>query len=443
MTSQVRYTESHGASIAYQVRGHGPRDLVIIPPIVSHLDAAEELPGYSRLLERLGSFARLIIFDKRGGGLSDRLAGAPSLEVRMDDLRAVMDAAGSKRAAVFGISEGGPLGVLFAASHPKRVASLILYGTFARFRSGDGHAFMHDGPQIERLIEQTTRGWGSGISMDLFAPSHSGEAEDRDRFARFERSAVSPSGLRRLWELVADIDVCGVLPQVRVPSLVLHRRDDVVVDVAAAEFLASQLADVELRVLEGRDHLPYFGDCTPLCDEIAAFLTGERSAGQHAQTRVLATVLFSDIVDSTAKAAALGDGPWRELLDAHDQLAERLVRAYGGRVIKTTGDGVLATFDGPGRGVRCGRDFALQARALGLAIRVGVHIGEIELRGADVGAIAVNVAARVQSKAGADEVWVSRTVTDLVADSGLRFEPRGEHELKGVPGPVPLFALAP
>ncbi len=441
MTSPIRYTESHGASIAYQIRGNGPRDLVIIPPIVSHLDASEQLPGYTQLLDRLGGFARLIVFDKRGGGLSDRLAGAPSLEVRMDDLRAVMDAAGSKRAAIFGISEGGPLGVLFAASDPKRVSSLILYGTFARFRQSADHPFMPDNAQLERLIEQTVRGWGSGISMDLFAPSHSDVAESRDLFARFERSAISPSGLRRLWQLVADIDVCDVLPQVRVPSLVMHRRDDVVVDVAASEFLASQIAGASLKLLDGRDHLPYFGDCTGLCDEIAAFLTGERSAGQVADTRVLATVLFSDIVDSTAKAAALGDGPWRELLDAHDELAERLVRAYGGRVIKTTGDGVLATFDGPGRGVRCGQDFAAQVRALGLSIRVGVHVGEIELRGADVGGIAVNVAARVQSKAGADQVLVSRTVTDLVAGSGLRFEPRGEHTLKGVPAPMQLFAL--
>jgi class 3 adenylate cyclase len=332
------------------------------------------------------------------------------------------------------------MAILFAATHPKRVSSLVLYGTFARFMRAEDYACMLDDAAFDRLVDVTTKRWGTGTTLDLFAPSLAGDDVTREKFARFERQAVSPSGLRALWNLVAAIDVRNVLSAVSAPTLVCHREDDAVVEVAAGKYVADRIEGAQLLVLAGRDHLPYFGDGA-VTEAIAEFLTGDRHAAQPTEQRVLAAVLFTDIVDSTATATRLGDGRWRELLDAHDSLAEDLVRASRGRVVKSTGDGILALFDGPGRAVQCGRTLVERMGALDIAIRVGVHIGEVELRGDDVGGIAVHVAARIQSKARPGEVWVSRTITDLVAGSGLSFEPRGPHELKGV-GSMDLASLA-
>ncbi|MCA9663744.1 MAG: alpha/beta fold hydrolase, partial [Myxococcales bacterium] len=398
-----------------------------------------ELPGYAEYVARLTAFARVILFDKRGSGLSDRRGGAPSLERRIEDLCAVMTAAGSRRAAILGISEGGPMACLFAATHPQRVSALVLYGTFARFLRAPDYPMMLDRPGLDRLVASTSARWGTGTSLDLFAPSLAGDPEARDRFARFERNAVSPSGLRELWRLVAELDVRDVLGSIAAPTMVCHRRDDAVVEVDAGRDLAARIPDAQFCELPGRDHLPFFGD-DALPARVAEFITGSRHAARPATQRVLASVLFTDIVDSTATATRLGDESWRALLDEHDRRSRDLVEAAGGRVIKSTGDGILALFDAPGRAVRCGRALVEGLEAIGVAIRVGVHIGEVELRGDDVGGIAVHVAARVQAKAGRGEVWVSRTITDLVAGSGLRFSARGEHALKGV-GTMALASL--
>ncbi|MEZ4382316.1 MAG: alpha/beta fold hydrolase [Nannocystaceae bacterium] len=436
----TRYVENEGASIAYQVLGAGPVDLVVVPPIISHLEAARDLPGYAAYVARLASFARVILFDKRGSGLSDRRGGAPSLELRIEDLCAVMSAAGSRRAAILGISEGGPMACLFAATHPQRVTGLVLYGTFARFLRAPDYPLMLDRPGFERLVATTSARWGTGTSLDLFAPSLAGDPAAREAFARLERYSVSPSGLRELWRLVSELDVRDVLASIRAPTMVCHRSDDAVVDLAVGRDLAARIPGAQFCELPGRDHLPFFGD-DALPERVAEFITGSRHAARPAAQRVLASVLFTDIVDSTATATRLGDGAWRALLDEHDRRCRDRVEAAGGRVIKSTGDGVLALFDAPGRAVRCGRALIDELAAIDVAIRVGVHIGEVELRGDDVGGIAVHVAARIQAKAGRAEVWVSRTITDLVAGSGLRFVGRGEHELKGV-GTMALASLA-
>ena len=421
--------------IAYQVIGDGPIDLVLVPGFISHVEGWWEEPLCARFLERLAGFSRLILFDKRGTGLSDREFGVPTLEQRMDDVRAVMAAADSARAAVLGISEGGAMSALFAATYPERTAALVLYGTFAEFRS-----WVPTREHLERMLRAMDEEWGTGNSLPHFAPSLAGEPRFRRWWARFERSGASPGAAMALMRMNSEIDVRHVLPAIRVPTLVLHRTDDVTVDVEAGRYQAAHIPGATYVELPGVDHLAFAGDAEPVLAEIEEFLTGVRPVAEP--DRVLATVLFTDIVDSTKRAAALGDRHWREVLEAHHAATRRELGRHRGREVKTLGDGFLAAFDGPARAVRCAAAIAAAVRPLGITVRAGLHTGECEVMGDDLGGLAVHIAARVAAQAGPGEVLVSSTVKDLVAGSGLRFDDRGPRALKGIPDEWRLFALA-
>jgi len=438
MPPQTRYARSGEVNIAYQVVGDGPFDLVFVPGFVSHMDLQWADPRIARFLEKLASFSRLIMFDKRGTGLSDPVASPAPLEDRMDDVRAVMDPAGSQRAALLGLSEGGPMSVMFATTYPERTRALILCGTFAT-----GTLDPEDHPAGQRWVEEfqrvqgTLEHWGEGYTLGIFAPSADSE---RDRIGRgvFERSAASPHMARTLIEMVAQTDVRDLLPSVRVPTLVLHRGEEFI-PVEGARYMAERIPGARLVVLPGRDHIPFYGDADGYAEEIEEFLTGARHA--PVSDRVLTTVMFTDIVGSTERAAALGDARWRELVGRHDELTRAELERHRGREIKTMGDGFLATFDGPARGIRCARAIADKVRALNLELRAGLHTGECELIGEDIRGMAVNIAARVGAIAGADEVVVSSTVKDLVVGSGICFVERGRQQLKGVPGEWQLFSV--
>jgi class 3 adenylate cyclase len=432
----IRYTKASGdVNIAYRVVGDGPLDLVWVPGLFSNLEIEWENPFFVRLYRRLASFSRLLIFDKRGMGLSDRNVGAPTLEERIDDVRAVMDAAGSERAALIGVSEGGPMSILFAATYPERTVALVLYGTLARPRRDVGYDLGNE-ECFEDLYRIIAEGWGTGGSMRLFTRAMMGDEHLREFVGRLERAAGSPGTMRSMVDNLRDIDVRTALTTIAAPTLVIHTTDDHCVPIANGRWLAEHITGAGFVEIPG-EHMLF--DVDQFADEVESFLTGKR----HAVTtdRVLATVLFSDIVGSTERAATLGDRRWRELLDDHDALIRRQVQSYRGSVVKTTGDGALATFDGPARAVSCGCEIRDRVGALGIDVRVGLHTGEVELRGDDIGGIAVHIGARVAALAGPREVLVSRTLTDLVAGSGIGFEDRGEHQLKGVPGSWRLFAV--
>ena len=437
MRSDTRYALSGTVHIAYQVVGQGPIDLVFVPGFISNLDHAWEDPVYARFLTRLSSFSRLILFDKRGTGLSDRVGELPSLEVRMDDVRAVMDAAGSERAALFGVSEGGPMAMLFGATYPERTHSLILYGSYAHHGT-----WVVPPDKLEGTIARMDSLWGTGEMVAGFVPSRAGDAQFKTWWARFERLGASPSAVAQLTRMNAEIDVRPILTSIRVPVLVVHRTGDIRVPVEAGRYLAEHIPGAKYVELPGIDHAPCCDDASRIADEMQEFLTGSRPEVEP--DRVLATVLFTDIVDSTKRATSLGDQAWRALLERHDALVRRELARFRGREIKTTGDGFLATFDGPARAVRCGEAIADAAESIGLAVRIGVHTGEVEIRpGHDIAGIAVHVAARVMGLAGPGEVLVTATVRDLVAGSNLAFAQRGQHALKGLPEDTRLFSLLP
>jgi pimeloyl-ACP methyl ester carboxylesterase/class 3 adenylate cyclase len=438
MPPETRYARSGEVNIAYQVVGDGPIDLVFVPGFISHLDLQWADPRIARFLEKLASFSRLIMFDKRGTGLSDPVAAPAPLEDRMDDVRAVMDAAGSERAALFGLSEGGPMSVLFAATYPERTRALILCGTFST-----GTLDPNENPAGQRWVDghrrvlDLTEHWGEGRTLAIFAPSADSE---RDRIGRgiFERSAATPQMARTLIEMAVDTDVRDLLPSIRVPTLVLHREDEFP-PVEGARYIAEHIPGARLVVLPGMDHIPFYGDAEGYAEEIEEFLTGARHA--RPSDRILTTVMFTDVVGSTERAAAVGDARWRELVARHDQLVRSELEHHRGREVKTMGDGFLAIFDGPARGIRCARASADAVRALDIELRAGLHTGECELVGDDIGGIAVNIGARIGALAAADEVLVSSTVKDLVVGSGISFSDRGARELKGVPGEWHLFAV--
>jgi class 3 adenylate cyclase len=433
MGSEIRYAKSGGVHVAYQVLGAGPPDLVLVPGFVSNIEVQWELPDFSRFIERLASFSRVVTFDKRGTGLSDRVPTSelPTLEERMDDVRAVMDAAGVTRAFLFGASEGGPLSVLFAATYPARVEGLVLYGSYARrpVPPGGWDAFLS-------LVEDR---WGTG---DLFASRAASAIDDthlRVLLARLERQAASPGAATSILRMAAEIDVRDILPAVTVPTLVLHRSGDPILPSTGGRDLADGIPNARFVELPGADHLAWAGDGHDIAGEIEEFMTGERHEADP--DRVLATVLFTDIVGSTRLAAEFGDRRWRDLLDSHDTLARQAVERFRGCVIKTTGDGLLATFDGPARAIRSACAIRDDLKKLGVAARAGLHTGEIEARGEDIGGMAVHVAQRVSTMAGSGEVVVSSTVKDLVAGAGIAFADRGQHRLKGVADPWRLFAV--
>jgi pimeloyl-ACP methyl ester carboxylesterase/class 3 adenylate cyclase len=438
---ETRYAKSGDVNIAYQVVGDGPFDLIHVPPFVSNLELQWEEPAERRYFERLASFSRLIMFDKRGTGLSDRVAVA-TLEERMDDLRAVMDAAGSERAVVFGSSEGGALSILFAATYPERVSALVLYGAYARlawapdYPDGVPEEMWVDGlPQAE---ESWGRGDGSSPFLAALAPSTSNDPVFQKAHGRWERLSASPGAAVAILRMVHDLDVRHLLSSIRVPSLVVHRTADPS-HAAGSRYLGAHIAGAKVVELPGDEYFPYLGDQDAILDEVEEFVTGIRPI--HVPDRALATVLFTDIVSSTERAAALGDDGWTHLLDAHDALVARAVERHRGRKINPTGDGILATFDGPARGVRCAQAICQEVTTLGIEVRAGLHTGEIELRGRDIGGIAVHIGARVSALAGPGEVLVSSTVKDLVAGSGIAFADRGFHALKGVPDEWRVFAV--
>ena len=427
---ETRYAASGDVSIAYQVIGDGPVDIILVPGIVSHVEFLHEFAGYTAFLRRLSSFARVITFDKRGQGLSDRMSDAPSLEQRIDDVRAVMDEVGSKQAVLLGFSEGSPMSALFAATYPDRVSKLVLFGGYA------------SASLTEEAIMQRFKLWGTGVMARALIPDRLDDQDAVNQIAKFERLSASPGTFKAYMALVARIDVRSILSAIRVPTLVLHRRTDALIPVERGRDLATQIPGAKYIEYPSGGHMFWADDVEAQLGDIEEFITGHRESSAIEFERILATVLFTDIVDSTRSAAEMGDKTWRRLLDSHDQLAKQTVDKHRGNLIKSTGDGILATFDGPGRAVRCALAFGSAAKQIGLPLRAGLHTGEVEVRGNDIGGIAVHAAARVMSQSGANEVLVSRVVTDLVAGAGLKFSERGSHELKGLPGSWELFAAS-
>ena len=446
MQVETRYARSGDVSIAYQVVGEGPFDLVFVPGSVSNVDLIWDDPARGAFFERIASFSRLIIFDKRGTGASDRVAGIANLETRMDDVRAVMDAAGSERAALVGASEGGPMSILFAATYPERIAALVVYGSMPRFVWAPDFPFGQPLDEFMREADDWSRSWGSEEGAVEFLTSQGREAtEEAVRFqSSRQRLSASPGAIIALEQMNAQIDVRSVLPTIRVPTLVLHRTEDHL-PVDAARWTAAQIPGARFVELPGGPHMPYYGDTDSLLRELEAFVTGVYEGGgweAPEPDRVLATILFTDIVGSTAKAAELGDRRWRELVQEHHALVRQQLALYRGRELDTAGDGFFASFDGPARGIRCARAIAESVHELGIDVRAGLHTGECEAIEGKVGGIAVHIGARVAAQAAPGEVLVSSTVKDLVAGSGLEFEERGAVELKGVPGEWHLFAVA-
>lgn len=439
---ETRYARSGDVFIAYQTLGTGPLDLVIVQGFTSHLEIMWEEPRVAALYRRLATFSRLILVDKRGTGLSDRVPSAelPTLEQRVDDLRAVLDAAGSERAAMLGFWEGGAMCALFAATHPERTRALVLCAAPVVFMGSPEYPWA-PGPEANAtILERIERRWGQGDVWLGLAPSLSRDERARRWSARLERMAASPGAALALWRMNMEADARHVLPAIRVPTLVLHRRHDPIVPIAASRWTASQIPGARFVELPGGDHLPWVGETEPLVVAVQEFLTGTRDAIEV--DRVLATILFVDIVGSTTRAAAMGDAAWGSLRDGFYALARRELDRLRGREVKTTGDGLLATFDGPARAVRAALAIAAGARDLGLETRAGVHTGECEMRADDVGGLAVHIGARIGDLAAPGEVLVSSTVKDLVAGSGLVFTERGAHALRGVPGEWRLFAAA-
>ena len=429
---ETRYALSGDVNLAYQVMGNGPVDIVMVPGFMSHIEFRHELPGQTAFLRRLSSFARVVTFDKRGQGLSDRVSDAPSLEQRMDDVRAIMDAVGSQRATLFGHSEGCAMSALFAATYPERVSRLILFGGYVK----------RSDMNIMEIVEQRVKFWGTGAMLKRIAPSLAADPAAVAQFAKFERLSASPGAVKSFTMLNWQIDVSSILPAVRVPTLVLHRQGDLQIPVEHGRELAACIPDAKFIEYPGGDHTYATGDVEAVLGDIEEFITGHRESSSLDFERVLATVLFTDIVDSTRSATTMGDRAWRKLLDRHDELALQVVEKHRGALIKSTGDGILATFDGPARGVRCALALGTATRQIGLPIRAGLHTGEIEIRGRDIGGVAVHAASRVMTQSQPDEVLVSRVVTDLVAGAGLTFAGRGSHELKGLPGAWDLFAAS-
>jgi len=440
MGSGTRYAKSGDLHIAYQVVGDGPVDLVYVPTWIGQIEVLAEEPTIAAFLDRLCGFARVISFDRRGSGLSDPWQGVPTLEDQIDDVIAVMDAAGSERAALMGTLEGGPLAMTFAASHPERATELILYACFSRTRwapdydwpPGDDERAAHLGGIIEQ--------WGQGAVAAAIAPSRAGDPAFLQWAGKMERYAASPGTIRKILDFVGETDIRHVLPTIRVPTLIMHRREDSFLDVRHSRHLAEHIPGARYVELEGTDSLFSVGDSEAVFGEIEEFLTGVRN--QREPDRVLATVMFTDIVGSTERAAELGDSGWRSLLERHDVVVRREIDRHRGRYVKSTGDGVLATFDGPARAIRAATSIGDGVRRLGMEIRSGLHTGEVEVIGDDVGGLAVHIGARVMDRADAGEVLVSSTVKDLVVGSGIDFEERGEHELKGIPGGWRLFSVA-
>jgi pimeloyl-ACP methyl ester carboxylesterase len=427
---ETRYAKSGDVNIAYQVVGDGPLDLVYVPGWISNVELMWEEPAHAHVLDRLASFSRLILFDKRGTGLSDPvpLDRLPTLEGRMDDVRAVMDAVDCGQAALFGFSEGGLMSVLFAATYPERITALILYGVFAKRIWSPDYPWAPKPDSRQHEIEELERNWSDRMDLDKLAPSE--DDAFKNRLATYFRRSASPGAAVALMRMNTQIDVREVLPSIQAPSLVLHRKDDLDANVAEGQWIAERIPGAKFVELPGDAHTLWAGDTDSIVDEIEEFLTGVRRGPEP--DRVLATVLFTDLVGSTEQATKLGDRRWRELLERHHAVVRKELDRFHGRELDTAGDGFLATFDGPARAIRCACAVGDGLRGLGLEVRAGVHTGECELLGTKVAGVAVHTGARIAGQARSGEVLVSQTVKDLVAGSGIRFDDRGDHELKGV-----------
>lgn len=429
----VQYARSGDVDIAYQVVGDGPRALVFVMGWVSNIEYFWREPTFARFLRRLASFSRLILFDKRGTGLSDRVAidELPTLEQRMDDVRAVMDAAGVEHAALLGISEGGPMCILFAATYPERTDALVMIGAYARRLWAHDYACGATQEEYERFLDSIREGWGGPVGIEVRAPSLRDDEQFRARWATYLRMSASPGAAYALTRMNGEIDVRHALSAVGVPTLIIHRHGDQSLPVEGSRYMADRIRGAKIVELPGDDHLPWVGDQDEILDEVEGFLTGVRRGADP--DRVLATVLFTDVVRSTEHAVELGDKRWSDLLASHHSAVRHELTHWRGTEIDTTGDGFLATFDGPARAIRCACAARDAVHELGLEIRAGLHTGEYEIFGATIAGLTVHTGARIAALAGTGEVLVSSAVKDLVAGSGIEFEDRGEHELKGVP----------
>ncbi len=442
MTPETKYALSGDVHIAYQVFGNGSFDLIFVPGFVSHLEVGWEEPAYARFLQRLASFARVITLDKRGTGMSDRVPNdaLPALEQRMDDVRAVMDAVGTQRAALFGLSEGSVMCLLFAATYPERTSALVLYGSFARRLWAPDYPWGPTVEEREKFYQEIERGWGQVREEMQADPQLANDLHMKLMTARYERMSASPGAALALAKMNSQIDARAILPTIHVPTLLLHHIDDYDVDIGGARYMAQHIPGAKLIEFPGSAHILLGQEGDKVLDQVEEFLTGTQPAPQS--NRILATVLFTDIVNSTETAVELGDHRWRELLDSHHALVRKQLALFRGQEIDTTGDGFFATFDGPARAIRCACAIRDGVRNLGIQVRAGLHTGECELMGDNVGGIAVHIGARVLSEAKPSEVLVSSTIKDLVVGSGIQFEERGLHALKGVPGEWRLYSVS-
>jgi pimeloyl-ACP methyl ester carboxylesterase len=436
---KTSYAKCGDLHIAYQVIGEGPVDLLYAQGWLSNVEYAWESPDYARFLTKLSRFARVIFFDKRGTGMSDREVGAPTLEQRSQDINAVLDAVESERAAVLGVSEGGAIASVFAASFPERVSHLIVFGSRPRYTWAPDYPFGLQEDDVEAAVAYFVENFGEPFSLETGAPSMAGDAAAADWFSAYLRFSASPRVAEKITRMNYDIDYRDVLPAIRVPTLVLHREGDRWCEIEHAQYLAQHVAGAELRVLPGEDHIPWYGDQDRLVAEIEEFVTGERVA--VSVDRALLTVVFMDIVESTDRLAEMGDERWRAVLEQWDVAVRRRVGAFGGQRVKHTGDGYLLSFPGPTSAIECAQVVRRDAERLGLACKTGVHTGECERRGEDLSGMAVHIAARIMSEAEAGKIACSRTVRDLAVGSDLEFAPLGERTLKGVPGEWALFAV--
>lgn len=438
MAPETSYAKSGDIHIGYQVVGDAPLDLVLVPGWISNLECFWEEPSMARFLERLASFSRLILFDKRGTGLSDRVTDSPTLEQRMDDVAAVLDAVGSKRAALLGYSEGGPMCALFAATYPERTTALVMIGSYRRRLRSPDYPWGVSPEEHDAFLETIRNEWGGPVGLGVRAPSVAHDEGFRQWWARLLRMGASPSTALSLTRMNAEIDIRHVLPVIRVPTLILHCEGDRSLDVRGSRYMAERIRGAKYVELPGVDHLPWVGSPDAILDEVEEFLTGVRRGPEP--DRVLATIMFTDIVASTQRAADLGDRRWRDVLDSYYAIVRRELIRFRGREVETAGDGFLATFDGPARAIRCAcaiRDAVLR---LGIQVRAGLHTGECEVKSDKLSGVALHIGARVAANAGPSEVLVSSTVKDLVAGSGIRFDDRGVRVLKGLPGDWRLFA---
>jgi len=436
----THYTQAGDVSIAYQVVGDGPIDLLYAQGWLTNIEYAWESPHYADFLTKLGRFTRLIFFDKRGTGLSERDVGYPTLEQRTEDITAVLNAVGSERTALFGVSEGGNMCALFAATYPERTHALVVNGSSARGSWAPDYPWRSKPEDIEALVTFVRENWGQPVGFDEAAPSMIDNKSASEWWGSYIRNSASPKTAELITRLNAEIDIRAVLPTVNCPALVINRENDAWGAADEARYIAELIPNSTLKIVPGADHLPWYGDQDRVVGEIQEFLTGQRNAASS--ERVLLTVLMTDIVGSTEKAAALGDSRWRALLDQHDDIVRRRVDAFEGQAINTTGDGFITAFTGPTRAIQCAERIRADVSRLELEIRAGVHVGECERRGSDIGGLAVHIAARILDLAPPGQVLVFGIVKDLTVGSGLDFQPAGTQALKGVPGEWPLYAIA-